>query len=90
MGCRLPGDVGARSLCVQPGGQRPGANRPAQPASTTHVTGSLIPVPVDPNTGQPQGNSPLQIVTAEDLQNTGRTRVSGALRALVPQLTLGP
>ncbi len=73
-----------------PAGNGTGAMSPGQPASTTYVTGSLIPVPVDPGTGQPQTSSTLQIVSAEDLQNTGRTLVGGAVRARVPPLTLGP
>ncbi len=82
--------LGLAACASNPAGNVAQAKSRAQPALTTYATGSLIPVPVDPSSGQPQTNSPLQIVTAEDIQNTGRTTVDGALRALVPQLMRGP
>jgi hypothetical protein len=51
-----------------------------------HVTGSQIAVPVDPHTGRPQTAAPLQIVSQDDLRNTGYTDVGSALRQLVPAL----
>jgi hypothetical protein len=51
-----------------------------------HVTGSQIAVPVDPHTGRPQTASPLQIVSQDDLRNTGYVDVGAALRQLVPAL----
>jgi len=51
-----------------------------------HVTGSQIAVPVDPHTGRPQTASPLQIVSQDDLRNTGFVDVGSALRQLVPAL----
>jgi hypothetical protein len=51
-----------------------------------HVTGSLVAVPVDPHTGRPQTASPMQIVTQDDLRNSGYISVGSALRELVPAL----
>jgi hypothetical protein len=51
-----------------------------------HVTGSQIAVPVDPNTGRPQTASPMQIVSQDDLRNSGYIDVGSALRQLVPSL----
>jgi len=51
-----------------------------------HVTGSLVAVPVDPHTGRPQTASPMQIVTQDDLRNSGYIAVGSALRELVPAL----
>jgi len=58
----------------------------APPATTAQITGSMIPVPVNPAGAQFQSAAPMQVVTAEQLENTGHTTVGGALRELVPAL----
>jgi hypothetical protein len=58
----------------------------ALPTQRTYVIGSRVAVPVDPSTGLPQTASPLQIVTQDDIKNTGRVDLGSALRMLVPAL----
>ena len=48
------------------------------------VTGSRIPVPVRGNAAAPQSAAPLQILSDEDLQRTGRNNLAEALRTLLP------
>jgi hypothetical protein len=50
------------------------------------VTGSRIAQPADPRGGVPQTASATQIVTQQDIQNTGRLDLAAALRAVVPAL----
>jgi hypothetical protein len=51
------------------------------------VTGSHIPVRVDPRTGQPMTASPVQIYSREDLRRTGLpSDVAAALLKLDPSL----
>lgn len=56
------------------------------PAQLVHVTGSVIAVPIDPKTGMPQTASPMQIVSQDELFNSGHTDLASALRELVPAL----
>jgi len=58
----------------------------AAPAKQVYVTGSSIPVPVDPDTGLPQTALPTQTVTRQQMDRTGYDTVGPALRELVPQL----
>jgi hypothetical protein len=61
-------------------------SRPTSSPAMVYVTGSLIPVPASQAKGGQLGASPLQTVTQEDLQRTGQTQLSTALRELVPQI----
>jgi len=74
----------ALAACASPSPRAPSA-APAAP-QLVHVTGSLVAVPVDPHTGRPQTASPMQIVTQDDLRNSGYISVGSALRELVPAL----
>jgi hypothetical protein len=58
----------------------------AAPPQRAYVTGSRMAVPVDPHTGAPQSASALQIVSGDDLRNTGRLDLGSALRMLVPAI----
>jgi hypothetical protein len=77
----------ALAACASPAPRAP-AVAPATAASPqlARVTGSLIAVPVDPHTGRPQTASPMQIVSQDDLRNSGHTDLGSALRELVPSL----
>jgi hypothetical protein len=57
---------------------------PAQ--SRANVTGSRIAVPVDSQTGLPEANPALQVVSQDQIRLTGQTDVGTALRMLVPAL----
>jgi len=78
----------ALAACASPSPRAQSA-APAPAAAApqlVHVTGSLVAVPVDPHTGRPQTASPMQIVTQDDLRNSGYIAVGSALRELVPAL----
>jgi len=54
--------------------------------SKAYVTGSRVPVPVDPRTGLPEANPSLQVVTRDQIELTGRADLGAALRQLVPAI----
>jgi hypothetical protein len=60
-------------------------------ADKVFVTGSHIPVRVDPKRGMPVTISPVQIYSRDQLVGTGRGSDTGsALRSLDPSVTIGP
>jgi len=51
------------------------------------ITGSRIPLPVDPQTGYPTAAlPPVRVYSSDDLATTGRTDVTGALQQLDPAI----
>ena len=76
------------TACASTPSPDPGAAASAAtpPPQRAYVTGSHVALPVDPNTGLPETASPLQIVTQDDLNRSGQTNLSAALRELVPAL----
>jgi len=59
----------------------------AVPPRTMVITGSRIPLPVDPQTGYPTAAlPPVRVYSSDDLATTGRTDVTGALQQLDPAI----
>jgi hypothetical protein len=67
---------------------KPAAPNPAVASTAVYLTGSHLPAPVDPVSGQAQGFAPMQTLSGQQLQDTGRTTVAGALSVLVPSATI--
>jgi hypothetical protein len=57
----------------------------SKPAARMLVTGSRIPRPIDPATGQPQTTDSVRIYSRDRLADTGRnSNLADALRVLDP------
>jgi len=59
-------------------------------ADKVFVTGSHIPVRVDPKNGMPVTTSPVQIYGRDQITGTGLTDMGRALLTLDPSVTIGP
>jgi outer membrane cobalamin receptor len=51
-----------------------------------NVTATRIALPVQPNNRLPQTASPTQVVTQDEIENSGRYNLAETLRDLVPEL----
>jgi len=74
---------------VPPGGEAEAVGA-GQPVERIVVTGSRIPQAVSLRNGLPATISPVKVWTREDLQRTGVSTVSGALRQLDPGISALP
>ena len=61
-----------------------------QVADRVFITGSHIPVRVDPKNGMPVTTSPVQIYSRDQLTGTGLPNMGRALLTLDPSVTIGP
>jgi hypothetical protein len=59
-------------------------------ADKVFITGSHIPVRVDPKNGMPVTTSPVQIYSRDQITGTGVPDTGRALLTLDPSVTIGP
>jgi len=59
-------------------------------ADRVFLTGSHIPVRIDPKNGMPVTTSPVQIYSRDQITGTGSPDMGRALLTLDPSVTIGP
>ncbi|MGH8230959.1 MAG: hypothetical protein ACRESY_03975 [Steroidobacteraceae bacterium] len=76
--------VSVLSACASAPQQRPATAAVQTKPRYVTVTGSHLPVPVNPRTGLPESSLPIQSVSSDDMRSTGQDSSAAALRMLVP------